>query len=244
MNWVDKLFPETRFGGFSPVDGTIAFYLRVNSLLKPSDIVLDVGCGRGAYKEDPVRIRKELRILRGKVKRVIGLDPDPQAASNPFLDEFILLENPNDKWPVTEGAVDLVISDWTLEHVEKPALFFSEICRVLRPGGFFCARTTNSWGYVAVFSRIIPEPYHVRLLRRLQPKREVQDIFPTRYRCNSIPLLKKYLSNYGFDGVVIGYPGLPAYLHFSFLLTVLGYFYESHIPPFLRHTLMIFAQKK
>ena len=47
-------YPESRFGGFTHVDATINFYSRVHELLTPSSIILDVGCGRGWYAEDPV----------------------------------------------------------------------------------------------------------------------------------------------------------------------------------------------
>jgi len=48
MDYKQKFYPEVKFGGFSDVDGTIAFFNRVNALLQPSFTVLDVGCGRGA----------------------------------------------------------------------------------------------------------------------------------------------------------------------------------------------------
>ena len=85
-------YPECR-GGFSHVDGTIVFYARVNALLDPKGVVLDLGCGRGAHREDPSEFRRALRVVRGKVDTVIGLDVDPRAAENPFIDEFRLLES-------------------------------------------------------------------------------------------------------------------------------------------------------
>ena len=41
--------------------------------------VLDYGCGAGGYGDDPVALRRDLRVFRGKVKKVIGLDVDPSA---------------------------------------------------------------------------------------------------------------------------------------------------------------------
>jgi hypothetical protein len=73
MNNKEFFYPETRFGGFTDVDGTIAFFNRVNSLLDVSFVVLDVGCGRGEYNEDSVAIRKNLRILKAKVAKLLGL---------------------------------------------------------------------------------------------------------------------------------------------------------------------------
>jgi 2-polyprenyl-3-methyl-5-hydroxy-6-metoxy-1,4-benzoquinol methylase len=47
----DVVYPERRFGGFSRVDGTIAFYTRIAGLLNETTRVLDIGCGRGQVSE-------------------------------------------------------------------------------------------------------------------------------------------------------------------------------------------------
>ncbi len=59
MNSKERSYPETRFGGFTDIDGTVVFFNRVNSLIDSSSVVLDVGCGRGSYSEDSVPLRKE-----------------------------------------------------------------------------------------------------------------------------------------------------------------------------------------
>ncbi len=88
MTHKERFYPESRFGGFTDVDGTIAFYMRVHALLTPSSTVVDIGCGRGAYDEDPVVVRRDLRIFRGKVARVIGIDVDPAGVFRPVLHAF------------------------------------------------------------------------------------------------------------------------------------------------------------
>jgi SAM-dependent methyltransferase len=133
MDFRDDFYPESRFGGFTAVDGTIIFYIRVGALLRATDTVLDVGCGRGEYNEDTVPVRRSLRILKGRCAKVVGVDVDPVAARNPFLDEFRSLEGP--RWPMDDASVDLCLADYVLEHVEDPDAFFSEVARVLRPGG-------------------------------------------------------------------------------------------------------------
>jgi len=160
MSYKGLFYPESRFGGFSDIDGTIAFYMRVNALLKPSDTVLDVGCGRGAYQDDPIAIRRNLRILKGKVKKVIGIDVDAAAQSNPFLDEFRFIGD--DEWPIEADSVDLILSDYVLEHIVDVDRFFFEARRVLKNGGYLCIRTSNRWSYIGLFSRLIPNQYHWR----------------------------------------------------------------------------------
>jgi len=58
MNKKDFFYPESTFGGFTDIDGTIAFFNRVNSLITDSFVSLDIGCGRGEYSEDPIIFRK------------------------------------------------------------------------------------------------------------------------------------------------------------------------------------------
>jgi SAM-dependent methyltransferase len=241
MSFKETFYPESRFGGFTDVDGTIAFYLRVAALIEPSFVVLDFGCGRGAYVEDPFPIHRQLRIFRGRAQRVIGVDVDAGAAANPVLDEFHLLQG--DAWPLDDDSVDLCVCDHVLEHVERPAAFFSEAHRVLRKGGYLCIRTPNAWGYVALASRLVPNRLHAKVLARVEedPKDEA-DVFPTHYRCNSIPRLRRMLGERGFDHVVYGYDAEPGYLHFSKLAYRLGVLHQRFAPRFLSPALFAFAR--
>ena len=74
--YIKRYYPECCFGGFTRIDGTVAFFTRVNALLQRDYVVVDVGCGRGEYVEDTNAYRKNLRILKGKVRRVVGIDID------------------------------------------------------------------------------------------------------------------------------------------------------------------------
>lgn len=234
-------YPETRFGGFSNIDGTVAFYSRVNALLARDDTVVDFGCGRGAYSEDPVAYRRDLRVLKGKAGRVIGLDADPLAAQNPFLDQFYRLENTC--WPLPDSTANLVLSDNVLEHLPEPARFFSEASRVLKAGGRLCLRTPNSWSYVALFSRLIPNRSHAAVLKRVKKGTQEQDVFPTYYRCNSLPALRRALAQNGLDGTAFGYEAEPSYMAFSGWTYFLGVIHQRFAPGFLRPAIFAFARK-
>jgi len=59
-----SFYPESKFGDFTDIDFTIRFYTRINSLIKQTDIVLDIGCGRGALIDDKIEYRRNLRILK------------------------------------------------------------------------------------------------------------------------------------------------------------------------------------
>lgn len=237
-------YPESRFGGFSDLDGTVTFYTRIQALLNPDSVVLDVGCGRGgALHDDPVAYRRELRDLRGRCARVIGIDVDPDAAGNPGLDEFYLLEIAGGGWPVADGSIDVIVSDFVLEHVDDPKAYFSEVARVLKPSGVFCARTSNRIGYVGFAASLVPNRRHVQVLKRVQSDRAEVDVFPTRYRVNTVWALRRELRRAGLEGIAYGYEAEPSYLGFAAWAYALGKVIHSLTPGPLRTCLFVFARK-
>lgn len=241
MSFEDQFYPEHRFGGYTDVDGTVAFYGRIQAIAEPDHVVLDLGCGRAAHQEDPVRFRRELRRLNGRVRRVIGVDVDPVAADNPFIDEFHLLDGA--RWPIDDDAIDLVICDMVVEHIEDPDVFFAELARVTRVGGVACLRTPNKWSYVAVASRLVPNRHHARVLEKVQEGRKEEDVFPTHYRCNTRPALRRHLRGNGFAPVVYGFESEPRYLAFSRLAYRLGVWHQKLAPELFRPTLFAFARR-
>jgi SAM-dependent methyltransferase len=242
MNIIEKEFPEARFGGYSDIDGTVAFYGRINSLLQPEMIVLDVGCGRGgALLDDKVTFRRNFQNLKGKVQHVIGIDVDPIGDANPGIDEFRLLHGK--LWPVATESVDLIVSDFVLEHISEPNEYFKEVFRVLKPNGFYCARTSNKFGYVGLVARLIPEKKHKHVLGYAQKDRVEHDVFPTLFRANTISTLRKLISQHGLVGVVYGFEAEPSYLGFSPLLYKVGKIVHSVTPNRFRNGIFIFARK-
>jgi SAM-dependent methyltransferase len=241
MDYQSYFYPESRFGGYTDIDGTVVFYTRVHSLLSKDAVILDVGCGRGEYEQDRVEIRRQLRIFRGKYARVIGVDVDEAGRKNPFLDEFYLLTE--SRWPVSNASVDLCLADCVMEHVTDPDAFLAQAQRVLRPGGLLCMRTTNGNGYVALAARLVPNRDHSRVLSRVQEDRKPEDVFPTVYRCNTRKKLLRALRRHGLDGVVYGYESEPKYLQFSKLAYRIGVHFQRIAPRSLRNALFVFARK-
>jgi SAM-dependent methyltransferase len=241
MRFVDEFYPESKFGGFTDVDGTVNFYTRVNALINQNNTILEVGCGRGAYSEDKVELRRNLRIFKGKVNKVIGIDVDINASRNPYLDEFRLIEN--DSWPIETGTIDLVISDFVLEHIGNPNVYFSELTRVVKKGGYVCIRTPNAWGYVAIASRIIPNRFHARAVEIAQKERKEEDVFPAFYRCNSVRLIKRMMKSNGFECAVYEYEAEPSYLSFSKIAFILGVLHQKYAPSILKPAIFAFGKK-
>jgi SAM-dependent methyltransferase len=238
-----RFHPESEFGGFTDLDGTLCFYLRVHELLPASGVAVDVGCGRGAQGDDRVRVRRELRTLRGKCRRVVGIDVDPDARNNQYVDEFRLIGD-DGRWPLEDASADLAVADWVIEHVNDPDAFMAEAARVLRPRGHLCIRTVNARGYVGLASRLVPSGRHHGVLSRVTPGREERDVFPTLYRCNTIQKLRKALDRAGFEAVVYGFEGDPTYLEFSSPSYALGLLYRRLAPSPLRFGLRAWGRRR
>jgi len=244
---MNKLFyefqPERNFGGFSDRDEVLLFYSRIQSLITPQMIVVDVGCGRGHFLEGQISYTRELHTLKQKCKLLIGLDVDPIGEKNQSIDEFKLIF-PDVPWPLEENFVDMVISDYVLEHISRPDFFFSECHRVLKPGGYLFIRTSNMMSYLGLFITLIPEKFHESLLKYLQPNRKDEDKFPTAYKCNTVWKIRSMLRKCGFIGHVYGHSDTPTYLAFSKSSFMIGLIYDKLMPHFLKNHLFVLARKR
>jgi len=240
-------FPEKNAGGFSRHNTTVQFYVRVNALLRSDMTVLDFGAGRGAGVVDERRpFVRDLRNLRGKVRRVIGVDVDPVVTANPTLDEAFVLPPAGGadlSLPLADESVDLILSDWTFEHIEHPAAMAAEFHRVLRPGGWVCARTPNKWGYIALGARIIPEALHDRVLAYLQPARQKRDVFPTFYSVNSTSEVDNVFPNDQWANFSYTVEGEPAYASNVRMLWKTFLLLSLVTPSLFRPILLVFVRK-
>ncbi|OAI22632.1 hypothetical protein A1351_03830 [Methylosinus sp. R-45379] len=178
---------EKAIDDFTAQDGTIRFYNFVKAIMLREKVenVLDFGAGRGAFWSDTQSAyRRHLRDLRTTGARVTAADIDEAVLSHPCSHEQALLV-PDAPLPFPDGAFDLIVSDTTFEHLEHPEVVAKELLRVLKPEGYICARTPNRWGYVRLASNLLPNRFHVGVLKSVQPGRDASDIFPTFYRLNS-----------------------------------------------------------
>jgi SAM-dependent methyltransferase len=237
-----SFYPELAFGGIPRYDGVIEFYSRLNSMITSKAVVVDFGCGRGLHTEDPVALRRDLRRLRGKAAKVIGLDVDIAARSNPTIDEFRSLTL-GQSWPIDDESIDFVLCDCVLEHLADPGYLFREAGRVLVRGGVLCIVTTNLLSYVGLAARLIPNKLHSAVLSRTQLSREEKDVFPTLYRCNTVFAVRREMERHGFSAAVFGHDGGPGYLRFSKIAYAIGFLHQTFSPSFIRPTLMAFGKK-
>ena len=228
-------------GGYSPNDGTIDFYTRVNLLVGPRSKVLDLGAGRGAWFEDDQNtFRKSTRLLRGKVAEVIAVDVDDGVLLNRTCD--ISLISKDGTIPVSSETIDVVIADYVLEHIAEVDQFFSEVDRVLKIGGFFCARTPHRFNYVSLIANAIPDSYHARLVGIAQKDRRAKDVFPTYYRLNTLSRLRAVFSNYEDHSYILRAD--PAYFFGNPGLFYLQSMFNRLAPSVISGNIFVFKRKQ
>ena len=199
---------DEMLASFMPLDGSIEFYSRINALLQPTFTVLDVGAGRGAwYFDDTSSYRRSLRSIKGKVAEYIGADVDEAVLTNQATDRNLIVTN--GAIPLPNASVDLMICDFVLEHVVEIDAFKNEVARVLKPGGFFCARTPHKASYFSVMARLVKNANHIQWLRKVQPRKKEEDTFPTAYRCNTLTAVNKVFR--GWKNYTYIYSAVPGY---------------------------------
>jgi len=202
-HWDDKLFRK-----------------RLLQYIGPNSTVLDVGAGAGIVRE---------MNFKDIAKQVCGIDPDERVVENPYLHEAHV--GLADNIPYPDSTFDVVFADNVLEHLPNPHLVFTEIRRVLKPGGVFLAKTPNSWHYMPVISRITPLAFH-RYINKIRG-REVEDTFPTCYAANSHSAINQLSKKTGFTPVFIErHEGRPEYLRMLAITYVVGMAYERIVNAF------------
>ena len=95
--------------------------------------------------------------------------------------------------PFADNSFDLVTCNMVMEHLGEPAASTAEIARVLVRGGALIINTPNLWNYGvlanAILSKVLPEQWRLGLVRA-SDSRELEDIFPVRYRANTLHRLR------------------------------------------------------
>lgn len=241
--FLDRMRPEYAAGGYERDSGEVAYYQRINALLQPSMTVVDLGAGRGTQLLRPADFMFHLIRLQGKARRVIGLDGDPAVAEHPYLDEHHVIDLAA-PYPLPDESVDMVVADWVLEHVTDPDLLAREVGRILKREGWFCARTPNRFGYVALAVNLVPNGLHKAVLKRLWPERHAEDVFPTAYRLNTVGALRRRFDPRLWEHYSYTINPTPRYHANSRLLFGLIGLYQWLMPPAMRTDLLVFMRKR
>ncbi len=236
-----RLYPEYRFGGFVHRDGAYRFFSRIQTLLRDDSVVLDVGCGTGFHRSLAEGFLREVQVVGGKSRRVIGIDVTRDSASNDAIDEFRLIEG--GAWPVEDSSIDLCVSDWVVEHVEDVDAYFREAFRVLKPGGCLCFRTPNRFHYSSLAAWLIPDALHHRVRQLAGHPHEEEDVFPTYYRANTVGRCRRLLRRHGFEDLVYAHKGISQLMGMGYGFGLLGKVIEAISPSICWHEIHAFGRK-
>jgi SAM-dependent methyltransferase len=213
-----RFYPDQRH------DGTMRFYQWVREALKREMTLLNLGAGPASGSA--------VRSFRGQVARVIGADIDPIVMTNDELDEGYVISG--GKLPLGDESIDVVVSDYVLEHVSDPASFMSEVHRVLRSGGQFFFRTPNAYHYVSIIAKCTPYWFHDMVANRARALAEqAHEPYPTYHRLNTRRAISRAARVAGFERCqFIMFEGQPSYLVFATIPFVLGVGYERLVNRF------------
>ncbi len=199
-NWDDDLFRQ-----------------RILDVLNEDSVLLDVGAGAGIVEQ---------MNFKDHCARACGVDPDERVAENPYLDDAEV--GMAESIPYASDTFDVVISDNVLEHLEDPESVFTEVARVLKPGGRFLFKTPNVYHYMPTIARLTPHVFHQFVNRRRG--RESEDTFPTRYRANSVRRIRRLAERTGFEIAKIErIESRPEYLRLSAPTYLFGIAYERFV---------------
>jgi SAM-dependent methyltransferase len=186
VGWSPRL--RRRFGYFSPDD---VYEALVDRLVTPGCTWMDVGCGRDLFPGN----RRLAERLAARCGLLVGVDPAPTLAENPFVHERVSgaldeLDDPR--------HFDLVTLRMVAEHVERPAQLAAALARCTRPGGRAVIYTVNRWSPVPLLTALVPFRMH-QPIKRVLWRTETRDTFPTRFRMNTRRRLRSLLADAGFD---------------------------------------------
>ena len=203
------------YPGFEDEWDAREFRKRILKAIGPESRVLDIGAGRGATPH---------MHFQGLVAELVGSDVDPAVLDNRQLDRAV--HTPDGQLTaLQDDYFDVVVSKDVLEHVADPVKFFSEVARVLKPGGVFLAKTPGGAHYVTIGARVTPLWFH-RWYNRIRGRESI-DTFPTVYRANSRRDLNRLARQSGLEIVEVAFQeGRPEYLRFNAATYLVGMLYE------------------
>lgn len=195
----------------------LTFEKEVSRRLKPSNTLLDVGCGRGA----PV-----LAKFRGSADRLIGVDMVPFTDSIAGME---LLQGDLCSTGLPDCSVDVIMARSVMEHVVAPEDAYREMARVLRPGGYFIFLTANMWDYASLIAKATPNKLHPWIVRHTEGRAE-EDVFPTAYRSNTKSAIYRLAEYSGLSVERFSYlTQYPNYFMFNGPLFLIAMCYERLI---------------
>ncbi len=174
---------------------TEAYAAFISEHLSPDAVWLDAGCGSRLLEEDMDPLEDWLAT---HCRFVVGMDLAVTHHRNikPLLCGSLY------SLPFPDNSLHLITCRMVIEHLDHPREAFAEVARCLHPGGAFVVITPNLFNYGifgnAVATKVLPEKLRLRLVRATDSRGE-KDIFPVRYKANTMRRLGHLLSRAGLQ---------------------------------------------
>jgi len=150
--------------------------------LTPETRWLDAGTGSRILEED-------LDALENWLVQHSGMTVGMDVCVTQHLNIRALVGGSIYDLPFADSSFDLVTCNVVMEHLGEPKKALAEVARVLVRGGALVINTPNLWNYGvlanAILSKVLPEQWRLALVRA-SDSRESEDIFPVRYRANTL----------------------------------------------------------
>jgi SAM-dependent methyltransferase len=181
---------------------------------------LDLGCG---HRVLPAWREREEQSLVRAARCVVGFDFDWVSLLK-HRSIKIRVRGDISHLPFSDNVFDVVTANMVVEHLDKPAVQFREVLRVLKPGGIFIFHTPNAYGYTTIAARLIPERLKTGLIKVLDG-RPSEDVFRTHYRANTEGQICKLAQETGLQVKSIRYVASSAKLAVIFPLAFLELFW-------------------
>jgi SAM-dependent methyltransferase len=163
--------------------------------LSPPTVWLDAGCGSRLLETDMDPLEN---WLAAQCKSIFGMDFSVTFNRNIKS----LLHGSLYELPFADSSLDLITCRMVVEHLDQPKKAFAEIARALRPGGAVIVITPNLLNYAifgnAVATKLFPEKLRLRIVHASDSRAD-DDIFPVRYRANTMRRLVRLLKGSGLQ---------------------------------------------
>ena len=169
-----KLFERYYYGKHTFIGGTVLFHQLCSDHIAKGSTILEIGPG-------PTNQTTWHLSTIGPVK---GVDISNEVNENSDLVACHVYDGKT--LPFESNSFDACVSNYVLEHIERPSNHFKEVARILKPGGVYCFRTPNLFHYVSLLSWTLPNCVHKRLANRVRGLGpEAHDPYPCFYRTNN-----------------------------------------------------------
>jgi ubiquinone/menaquinone biosynthesis C-methylase UbiE len=152
----------------------------LRELITPSTVWLDIGCGHQVLPEWRFNAENELVNL---ASFVAGIDVDSNSTAKHRTIKSIWMGDVQNL-PFPDDSFTLITANMVVEHLANPQRMFTEIHRVLVPGGTFLFHTPNVNGYITAVNKYLPDRIK-KLAAKVLNGRDPDDVYPTFYRCNT-----------------------------------------------------------